>query len=297
VDVLAVTGRFHVITWQLAVLQDSHDNSTASVSASVLREIVTSGELLAALVTFKGLVLSMERPVVSLEVLLASESTVADVADEGLGRILSQGLLSAAAVDWWLRWRGACIRTSTDGVVASIGLGGAGLAWSGFGVLSLVGALLGLYSACCVHWDCVLARADEVVELGAILLAMGLLRLLATLVLLDFTFRARSRGAWQASDRKLIRVFKVLKILKVVFVNEGLVVEGNKVRARVGSLPLAAEELDVVGGREIHQSVDEIFLGVEVRELVKGGQAVERGCGKVESSRVGLGSLVKALAP
>jgi hypothetical protein len=97
------------------------------MSASVLRKIVTAGELLAAFVTFEWLVLGMEGTVVSLEVLLASESTIAYIADEGLGRILSQGLLSASAVDRWLRWGGACIRPSN--IIASVGLRRAGLAW------------------------------------------------------------------------------------------------------------------------------------------------------------------------
>jgi hypothetical protein len=127
VNVLAITGRLHVITWQFAVFQNAHDDSAASMSASVLRKIVTTGELLAALVTFEWLVLGMEGTVVSLEVLLASESTIADIADEGLGRILSQGLLSASAVDKWLRWGGTCIRSSN--IVASVGLRRAGLAW------------------------------------------------------------------------------------------------------------------------------------------------------------------------
>ncbi len=50
----------------------------------MLREIVTSRELLAALVTFERLVVSVERSVMSLEVFLASESAVAKLTDEGL---------------------------------------------------------------------------------------------------------------------------------------------------------------------------------------------------------------------
>jgi hypothetical protein len=78
----------------------------------MLRKVVASGELLAALVAFERLVLSVEGTVVSLEVLLASESAVADIADESLGGIFSQGLLSASAIDRWLRWGGTCIRAS-----------------------------------------------------------------------------------------------------------------------------------------------------------------------------------------
>jgi hypothetical protein len=113
----------------------------------------------------------------------------------------------------------------------------------------------------CVHWDGVLARTDEVVELGAVLLtASGLLRLLGPLFLLNFTFRTGGRRAWQTSDGKLLRVFEVLEIFEVVFVNEGFVVDGDEVRTRVRTLSLAAEELDVVGRREVDEAVDEIFL-------------------------------------
>jgi hypothetical protein len=296
VNVFAVTGRLHVITWELAVFQNTHDDSTASVSASVLREIIASGELLAALVTLKGLVLRMEGTVVSLEVFLASESAVADITHEGLGGILGQGLLSASAVDRWLRGRGACIRAPD--VVASVRLRRAGLAWGGLCLLCVVGALLSRGSTCCVHWNGVLARSDEVVELGAVLLTTcGFLRLLGALFLLDFAFGARSRGAWQTSDGKLLRVLEIFEILEVVFVNEVLVVQGNEIGTRVRALSLAAEELDVVGRREVHQTVDEIFLGVEVGELIEGWQAVVDGCGKVECLRMGLGSLVEALTP
>jgi hypothetical protein len=196
----------------------------------VLREIIASGELLAALVTLEGLVLCMEGTVVSLEVFLASESAVADIAYKGLGGILGQGLLSASTIDRWLRGCGACVRAPN--IIASVRLRRARLAWGGLCLLCVVGALLSWGSTCCVHWDGVLARSDKVVKLGAVLLTTcGLLRLLGALFLLDFTFGARGRGAWQTSDGKLLRVLEIFEILEVVFVNERLVVQGNEIGA------------------------------------------------------------------
>jgi hypothetical protein len=54
------------------------------MSAGMLGEIVTSREFLAALVTLEGLVMGMEGTIMSLEVFLASEATVADITDESL---------------------------------------------------------------------------------------------------------------------------------------------------------------------------------------------------------------------
>ena len=81
---VAITCRFHVITDEFTILQDTHDNCTTAVSTSMLRKVVTSREFLAALVTFEWLVVGVERAVVSLEVFLASEATVADITDERL---------------------------------------------------------------------------------------------------------------------------------------------------------------------------------------------------------------------
>ena len=57
------------------------------MGARLLREVVGARELLAVVAVLKGLVLRMQRTVVALEVLLAAEAAVADVADEGLGRV------------------------------------------------------------------------------------------------------------------------------------------------------------------------------------------------------------------
>lgn len=83
---------------QFAVLQDTHDNGTASVGTGVLGQVVRARELLAAFVALEWLVLRVERAVVTLEVLLATEAASTEGADEGLGGILGQGLLSTSTV-------------------------------------------------------------------------------------------------------------------------------------------------------------------------------------------------------
>jgi hypothetical protein len=56
----------------------------------MLSQVVAARELLTALVALKRLLLGVERAVVSLEVLLATEASVAEITDEGLGRVLGQ---------------------------------------------------------------------------------------------------------------------------------------------------------------------------------------------------------------
>jgi hypothetical protein len=75
--------------------QDAHDNSAGTVSALVLVHVVAAAELLATVGALEGLIVSVERVVVTLEVLLATEAVRAESADEGLGRVLIQRLLAA----------------------------------------------------------------------------------------------------------------------------------------------------------------------------------------------------------
>lgn len=86
---------------------DAHDNSAGTVSALVLAEVVAAAELLATVGALEGLVMSVKRAVVALEVLLATEAAGAKSADEGLGGVLSQRLLATAAGG---RGRGARVR-------------------------------------------------------------------------------------------------------------------------------------------------------------------------------------------
>jgi hypothetical protein len=85
----------HVVV-QLGAIQDTHDNSASAVSALVLREVVAAREPLTAVSALEGLVVSVERAVVTLEVFLATEATVAQGANEGLGRVHGERLLAAA---------------------------------------------------------------------------------------------------------------------------------------------------------------------------------------------------------
>lgn len=73
-------------------------DGAGSMGAGMLGKVVRARELLAALVALEGLVLGVERTVVTLEVFLAAEPAVALLADEGLGGILGQGLLATTAV-------------------------------------------------------------------------------------------------------------------------------------------------------------------------------------------------------
>jgi hypothetical protein len=74
---------------------DAHDNSAGTVSTLVLAEVVTAAELLATVSALEGLVVGVKGAVVTLEVFLATEATRAKSADEGLGRVLGEGLLAA----------------------------------------------------------------------------------------------------------------------------------------------------------------------------------------------------------
>jgi len=74
---------------------DAHDNSAGTVSTLVLAEVIATAELLATVGALEGLVVGVKRAVVTLEVFLATEATGAKSADEGLGRVLSEGLLAA----------------------------------------------------------------------------------------------------------------------------------------------------------------------------------------------------------
>jgi len=75
---------------------DLEADSASAVGALVLRQVVAPGELLTAVGALKGLVVSVERAVVALEVLLTAEAARAQSADEGLGRVVGERLLATA---------------------------------------------------------------------------------------------------------------------------------------------------------------------------------------------------------
>lgn len=132
------TGVVHA--HELGIVDQVHDKRAGAVGTSVLRQVVGARELLATLVALERLVVSVERTVVALEVLLAAEAAVADVALEGLGRILGQGLLAAAAVGRHGEGRRRLL-TSLDRRLG--GLVGLGVVALGLGAGSLLGVLAG----------------------------------------------------------------------------------------------------------------------------------------------------------
>ena len=62
----------------------------------MLRQVVRARKFLAALAALEGLVTRMQAAVVPLQVLLPPETSAAEVAHEGLGGIVGEGLLAAA---------------------------------------------------------------------------------------------------------------------------------------------------------------------------------------------------------
>lgn len=69
---------------ELRAIENTHDNSTGAVSALVLRQVVAARELLTAVSALEWLVVSVERAVVALEMLLTTEATIAESADKRL---------------------------------------------------------------------------------------------------------------------------------------------------------------------------------------------------------------------
>ncbi len=86
----AVRASYTIVMWELPVFKDTHDDGAAAVCACVLAEVVAAGELLAALMALEWLVLGVEGAVVALQMLLTTEATIAELADEGLGWVLSE---------------------------------------------------------------------------------------------------------------------------------------------------------------------------------------------------------------
>ena len=230
-------GRLTIGGVHARVVDQVHDNGARAVSASVLGKVVRARELLATLVALEGLILSVQGPVVTLEVLLSSEPSVAQLADEGLGRILSQGLLATAAV-LGRHLRGAATLRSARGVstvVGSVGLWGSAAALAlvlGGGLLLLLGlALLAVCGA--LHLD----------ALGTVAVATC----------------GRVGGARHAKGL----------ILVVVVVVEALLGGGTRAGARPGLLRSGRLLL-----AKVDEAVDKAVLRFEVREVVEDWQAV-----------------------
>lgn len=125
---------------QLGIVDQIHNKRARPVRAGMLGQVVGARELLAALGALERLVLGVERPVVTLKVLLAAEATVANVALEGLGRVFGQGLLAAAAVGRHGERRRSLLTGLNRGLGSGIGLGVVALGLGAGGLLGVLGS-------------------------------------------------------------------------------------------------------------------------------------------------------------
>lgn len=232
----------------LGVVNQVHDDSTRAVRTGVLRQVVGAGELLATFVALKGLLLGVQRAVVALEVLLSAEATGAELADEGLARVLGQGLLAAAAVGGSSAGRGAVVRCTGRGVAV---LRGAAL---GRGASALALALLRVVLLLRVRGVGLLGLVDDIHVL-----------LLGALAAVAVGAGGRVGGAGHGIG------------LRVVFtIGREAVRGGARAGARAGGVVVA----------QVDKAVDEAVLGGEVREVVVDGQAVGHGwCNVAEGGR------------
>lgn len=222
-------GSVHV-----GVVNQVHNDSAGTVSARVLGEVVRARELLATLIALKGLILSVKGAVVTLQVLLSSEAPVTQLADEGLGRVLGQGLLATTAV-LGRHVRGAATLGAARGVSTSVR--GAGL-WGGAAALVLV--LRGLL---------------------LLLLRLALLAICGVLHLDALVAVFAVCRVWRAGHAEGL-------ILVVVVVVKAA---GSSARARtrpclIGSRCVLLAEVD--------KAVDKAVLRLEIREVVENWQAV-----------------------
>lgn len=93
-----IVTRSSSVSHGLGIVNQIHDDGSRAVGTGVLGKVIGTRELLATLVALKRLLLGMQGAVVALEVLLSPESAGAELADECLAGVLSQGLLATAAV-------------------------------------------------------------------------------------------------------------------------------------------------------------------------------------------------------
>ncbi len=224
----------------LRVVNQVHDDGAGAMGARVLGEVVGARELLATVAALEGLVMGVERPVVALEVLLAAEPAVADVADEGLGRVLGQGLLASAAAGGSREGRRVDILGARVGLGVVLGLG-----------RIAAGALL-------------VGRRG--LGLGAARLRVGggahgdVARVPLALVPVGVAVLARVGGAKEAVGAKSVTGPKVFLVAAEVAGSA----ERQCVRAR-------ARSADLNNGAvvQIDQAVDKVVLRIEIGEGVE----------------------------
>ena len=247
-----------IVGRSLAILEKVHDDSAATVSSSMLSQVIASGELLATLVALKGLLLGVERAVVSLEVFLTAESSVAEVTNEGLGRVLSERLLAATAVGGGGQGSRASLRARGSTRVL-LGIGGS------------LGSLL------------VLTRLSvgSSVHDGGNSVVLLVVALLHTLVLVA-VLAASGGGAGQGRELE-----GVVLVEREIFVsNEATVAERHNRGTSAGT---GSANINGLLTSKVDKAVDKVVLRLKVGKLLKGGEAAgQRG---VEVEGLGAGSL------
>lgn len=255
-------------------VKNTHDNGTTSVSSRVLSQVVAARELLSALVALERLVLRVQRTIVTLEVLLATEATRAESADEGLRGVLSEGLLATAT----------CNRH-----MGSRGVRRAGSRSLSLGLVLLLGRLLAgrCFSAVAPAGDAGLALDNGSNAVG-VAVREGLLdRLARGHTLLDphvssGVFRVGQQQI-RGCERQARLAEGLVLVLECMLAEEFFLLKGG-----IGSnaLSLAAQ---VVGVSKVDEAV-ELVVRVQVREAIEG-----RETGEGLLSRVGEGRLCTAV--
>jgi hypothetical protein len=249
-------------------LENTHDNGAGSMSALVLGEVVAAGKLLAAIGALKGLLMSVERAVVALEMFLAAEAARAESADEGLGRILSQRLLAATAGDGLIEgWGIAIIRAGGNCIVVGSGsLRGAVVVLAGRFLLDRIVLGLGLLA---------LRRPPGLLGLGE-----SHLRRLHD-VLGEFRIVGRQETG---GDEIVVKVLEMVGSLAVLLANVREVDE-----LALNALALVAEVMCVLSSDVRQRSV---VLGVKFEQRLEGRETVAD-----SEEFLGSGNLEVKLAP
>jgi hypothetical protein len=215
-DHAAVVASIHTVHGLVHVtgglVENAHDHGTGTVSALVLAEVVGARELLTAVSALERLVVGVERTVVTLEVFLATEAAGAESADEGLGRVLGQGLLAATA-------RGvATLRRSTGSRLGFLG--------------TLAGSLRDLHSRVLRSLGGLVKVSRSIALLATLALGLGDS---GSGVLRDRVLRG---GGREAAAGELL-------IAEALLAEETVIL--NKARGDIETLTLAAVEVNGLG--------------------------------------------------
>jgi hypothetical protein len=213
----------------------------------VLSQVIAARELLAALVALKGLLAGVERAVVTLKVFLAAEAAVAELADEGLGRVLSQGLLATPAVNW-----------SVDGSRGTFGARGDVRVGLGGGIL---GRILGLNS---VSFTGSGSIHDGCHDAGFLLV-----RLLGTLHLV-LVIRASSGGRWAGQSE--VESLVVVKAQLLVAEAAAVAKRDNR-RSSAGTRTTTIEGVVTT---KVDKAVNKVLLRLDIRKILKEGSSGQR---------------------